>query len=75
MNQPQVNPKVKVGNYRHYKGGEYEVLSVGLDSETLRQVVIYKSKDTGITWVRDEEMFIEDIEYNGKTVPRFTFLD
>lgn len=32
----EVTPQVKPGLYKHYKGGLYEVQSVGLDSESHR---------------------------------------
>ena len=65
------------GTYRHYKNKLYEVIGVGHHSETLEEVVIYRalyeSKDFGkdALWVRPLEMFIETVEVNGKTVPRF----
>lgn len=74
MSSPLVSLKVKTGTYRHYKGGIYEVLYIGLDSETLRQCVVYKSKETGTVWVRDEEIFMESVIIEGKSVPRFDFL-
>lgn len=74
MSNPWVTPSVKTGTYRHYKGGIYEVLYIGLESETLRQCVVYKSKENGTVWVRDEEMFMESVIIEGKSVPRFDFL-
>lgn len=31
------------GKYRHYKGGEYEVVGVAHHSETLEELVVYKA--------------------------------
>lgn len=32
---------IKLGNYRHYKGKEYEVIGVARHSETLEAMVVY----------------------------------
>lgn len=66
---------IKPGEYEHYKGKKYEVLGVAQHSETLEQLVVYKKlyDDFGL-WVRPLSMFIENVEVNGKTVPRFRYL-
>lgn len=46
------------GKYRHYKGGEYEIISVARHSETLEELVIYKSLATGDIWARPKSIFI-----------------
>ena len=63
---------VETGIYRHYKGGEYEVLGFAVHSETLEDMVIYRALygERG-TWVRPLSMWEELIEINGKTVMRF----
>ena len=33
-------PAMPIGRYRHYKGGEYEVLGVARHSETLEPLVV-----------------------------------
>lgn len=65
---------IKTGRYQHYKGNFYEVIGVARHSETLEQLVVYKALygDGGL-WVRPLEMFIESVEFSGKTVPRFKF--
>ena len=70
----EVEPKVKNGIYKHYKGALYQVLNVGLDSESHKQVVVYKSIEHGTIWVRDEEMFLEVVEIESKFYQRFTFI-
>ena len=64
------------GRYRHFKGGEYEVLGVARHSEGLEDMVVYRPlyNDTGL-WVRPLSMFTETVERDGKTQPRFTFMD
>jgi hypothetical protein len=60
------------GLYRHFKGGEYEVLSVARDSETDQLVVVYHSagEPTNL-WVRPAEMFLEMVERPGGARRRF----
>jgi hypothetical protein len=63
------------GRYRHYKGGEYEVIGVARHSETDERLVVYRPlyNDTGL-WVRPAAMFAETVLVNGQPVPRFTYL-
>lgn len=69
---------MRLGKYRHYKGGEYEVLGVAKHSETLEDYVVYKtlySNDVSDLWVRPLMMFTEKIEVDdGTLVARFTFI-
>ena len=58
--------------YEHYKGMCYRILSVGRHSETLEEVVVYRSLyGEGGTWVRPLKMFLETITKDGQVVPRF----
>ena len=69
-------PQIKKGIYQHYKGGRYEVLNVVRHSESLLPMVLYRHADGDNTtqlWVRPYEMFFEEIEREGKKIPRFTF--
>ena len=65
---------VKAGEkYRHYKGNEYEVLYVAKHTETEEDLVIYRAlKDLEQIWARPLAMFEESVEWEGKTVPRFS---
>jgi hypothetical protein len=65
----------RLGRYRHYKGGEYEVIGVARHSETDELLVVYRPlyNNTGL-WVRPLRMFLETVTYNGQTVPRFEYL-
>ncbi len=69
------NQSPKLGKYRHYKGNEYEVLGVAKHSETLEDVVVYKKLygDGGL-WVRPLAMFMEEVEVDGKKMPRFEYI-
>ena len=60
------------GKYRHFKGGEYQLLHIAKHSETLENMVVYRALyGAGEVWVRPARMWEELVEYNGKTVPRF----
>ncbi len=65
-------PAIKLGRYRHYKGGEYEVIGVARHSETLEPLVVYRPlyNQTGL-WVRPYGMFFEQVEINGRLQARF----
>lgn len=66
-------PALPLGKYRHYKGGEYEVIAVARHSETLEALVVYRPlyNDTGY-WVRPLAMFTEKVEIDGQLKPRFS---
>ena len=68
-------PSIPLGRYRHYKGGEYEVLAVARHSETLEPMVIYRPlyNQSGL-WIRPYVMFIEQVEVDGQLKPRFILL-
>ena len=66
--------ELKLGKYRHYKGGEYEVLFIGKDSETLEQTVVYRSLSGGGVWVRPKWMFEEYANIKGIPTKRFTYI-
>jgi hypothetical protein len=72
MNDLPALPTTATGRYRHYKGGEYEVLGVVRHSETLEPMVLYRALygEQGL-WVRPHAMFFETIESDGVRQPRF----
>ena len=60
------------GIYEHYKGNKYELLGIATHSETLEKMVVYKALyGNGEIWVRPFKMWNEEVEINGKKVPRF----
>ncbi len=63
------------GKYKHFKGGEYQVLSVGQHSETREQMVIYQALygERGI-WVRPVSMWFEHVEKPNYSGPRFVYV-
>jgi hypothetical protein len=66
---------VKIGKYRHFKGGEYDVHGVAKHSETGEQLVVYTPLygDGGL-WVRPLAMFEETVHHDGCDQPRFEFI-
>jgi hypothetical protein len=73
MDEPAPLPHTPTGRYRHYKGGEYEVLGAVRHSETLEPLVLYRALygERGL-WVRPHAMFFESVDVGGVRQPRFT---
>ena len=69
-------PATPLGRYRHYKGGEYEVLGAVRHSETLEPLVLYRPLYGGggdrTDWVRPHAMFFETVVIDGIAQPRFS---
>ncbi len=69
-------PAIAPGRYRHYKGGEYEVLAVAYHSETLEPMVVYRALyASGDVWVRPASMWNETILLDGQEVARFARME
>ena len=66
-------PPIALGFYRHFKGGEYEVVGLARHSETQAWHVVYRALygDGGL-WVRPATMFVEYVTHGGESVRRFT---
>ena len=60
--------------YRHFKGGIYEMMGIGTQTETKEEMVIYKSSETGKLFVRNKEMFFNNVLLDGIEVPRFKLM-
>lgn len=59
MREVQIN-----GIYRHFKGNKYRVEALAKDSETQRDVVVYRALyGEGGLWVRDMEMFLSEVDH------------
>ncbi len=70
-----MKPMLRLGQYKHYKGNLYEVIGVAHHSETLEDMVVYRALyDDFDLWVRPLTMFLENVEINGITMPRFEYL-
>jgi hypothetical protein len=66
---------IRPGKYRHFKGGEYEVIGVARHSETDEYLVVYRPLygDEGL-WVRPLTMFQERVTIGPRSVPRFEYV-
>lgn len=68
------NLPVKAGQrYRHFKGGEYEIVALAVQEDTLEPLVVYRSISNGSIWARTYKNFTEVLdrpEYNYRG-PRF----
>jgi len=70
------NNILKLGRYKHYKGNEYEVIGVAKHSETLEDLVAYRALSGNHNlWARPLKIFTEEVEIDGKKVPRFKYID
>ena len=67
--------EIKCGRYRHFKGGEYEVLHIARHSESEELLVVYRALyGKGEVWVRPLSMWNDVVEYNGERLLRFTYI-
>lgn len=54
---------VKKGIYKHFKGNYYIVEDIAIDSETLKEVVVYRALYGDKTlYVRDKDMFLSKVD-------------
>lgn len=67
--------ELKPGKYRHFKGGEYELIGIAKHSETLEPMVVYRALygDGGL-WVRPAAMWAEIVEKDDYFGPRFSYI-
>jgi hypothetical protein len=56
--------------YRHYKGGLYELVCEATLEADLTPMIIYRAHD-GSIWARPKSVFFELVEVDGLLVPRF----
>jgi len=65
-----------LGLYRHYKGGKYRVMGVARHSETEELLVVYQPQyGERDWWVRPLSMFTEQVEIEGRLIPRFQHIE
>ena len=67
-----MSESLRLGRYRHFKGGEYEVLGIARHSEDESPMVVYRPlyNDSGL-WVRPADMWNEIVVRDGRTYTRF----
>jgi len=71
-----IEKMIKKGKYKHFKGNFYQVVDVARNSETLEDFVVYRALygDNGL-WIRPLEMFLEEVDIDGKSIERFQFIE
>ncbi len=70
-----MDEKFTPGRYRHYKGGEYELLFLARHTETEELMVVYRALyGDGQIWARPASMWNEEVTKDGKTVKRFEYI-
>jgi len=76
MNEEKKETNLKLGTYKHYKDKLYKVLFTAINTETKEDEVVYQAMcgDEKI-WVRPKKMFLEEVEVEGKKMPRFQFIE
>ena len=69
--------EIKKGIYRHNKSGKkYKLIAETKNTETGEELVIYQSlENPEHFWARPKEMFTDNIEIDGKEMPRFEFIE
>ena len=70
--------KIKLGKYKHFKGGIVTVIGVAKHSEDFEQeFVVYSHPYEGHEelWVRPLPMFLDNVKRDGYDGPRFTYLE
>ena len=62
--------------FRHFKGGEYELVCIAYDSETQQEMVVYRALyGEKKIWVRPKGMFFGKVEREGKVFDRFALME
>ncbi len=76
MSESQLDSRtLKKGLYRHYKGLEYEVVDTAYHSETEELLVLYRPLyGNRALWVRPFDMFVDQVEVDGKSQQRFQWI-
>lgn len=66
---------IRCGKYKHFKGKEYIVTDIGINTETLEKMVIYyPCNDPTLIWIRPLEIFLENVNTSEYVGPRFTWI-
>lgn len=62
-NAATLKKEMKGKLYRHFKGGLYRVIDIGVHSEDENLLVIYQSEsDHNLVWVRPYDMFMSKVD-------------
>ncbi|MFA7277215.1 MAG: DUF1653 domain-containing protein [Pseudobdellovibrionaceae bacterium] len=68
----ELKPNAK---FRHYKGNEYEIVTLATNEADEEPVVVYKALYGNFDiWVRRVSSFCETVDVNGQQTSRFTLV-
>ena len=71
----EINHVICAGDLvKHYKGSLYRIESISAHTETLETMINYRlvGSGDGRLWSRPRSMFYDIVEYEGKSIQRFT---
>ncbi|HTE22838.1 MAG TPA: DUF1653 domain-containing protein [Candidatus Limnocylindria bacterium] len=70
------NQQMTVGaRYMHYKQKPYKVTALAFLEETMELCVVYQAEYGGSTFIRTVANWLEKVEWDGKTMQRFTKIE
>lgn len=59
--------KVEVGKkYRHFKGHIVKVIAIGINTETMEEMVVYEHLNQNKIWVRPYDMFVDSSDISNR---------
>ncbi len=57
--------KNKATTFHHFKGNDYKIITIGKDSDNLKEVVIYQGLyDNNPVWIREYNDFFSEVDRN-----------
>ena len=72
----KLRTQIPIGScYYHYKNPNqfYTIIGSGIIEATGEPAIVYQAEyGDKTTWIRPAKIFLEEIEWEGKKVPRFT---
>lgn len=72
MRRKDIEPNLEPGLYRHHKGDLYQVEGVAQHTEVEDEwLVIYRRLGQASLYARPYDMFVEYVDKDGQSVPRF----
>lgn len=69
-----MNKHLKIGKYKHFKGGEYKVIGESEHTESKEKLVVYQDLKSHKLWTRPLASFNEKAEVDGKMQERFEYM-
>ena len=69
--------KVPIGSmWRHFKGGDFRVLRIVFDSESLQLEVVHESVESpNVAFTRSLANWLDTVDFKGYTLSRFEMIE